>query len=255
MSEKIVAANWKMNKDVVESAEFAKELSKKILNVKKTGVILSPPYTSLFNMNEILKDTIVSLSGQNMHFEDAGAFTAEISAKMLNSVNCEYVILGHSERRHVFNESDETIKKKIDKAFASGLKPILCVGEKLEERKSENTAQRLETQYTSAFEGVSEEDFSKCIIAYEPVWAIGTGETATPEQADEAHLLIRKLTEEKYDKELANDLKILYGGSVKPHNAQELIETENIDGFLVGGASLQVQSFYEIIEIVENYLT
>jgi triosephosphate isomerase len=255
MSEKIVAANWKMNKDVQESVDFAKELSKKILNIKKTGIILSPPYTSLFNMNEILEDTIVGLSGQNMHFEDSGAYTGEISAKMLNSVNCEYVILGHSERRHVFNESDEMIKKKVDKALASGLKPILCVGEKLEERKSGKTADRLKIQYQSAFDGISEEDFAKCIVAYEPVWAIGTGETATPEQADEAHKLIRELTEEKYNAELANELKILYGGSVKPHNAQELIETKNIDGFLVGGASLQVKSFYEIIEIVEKYLT
>jgi len=255
MSEKIVAANWKMNKDVQESADFAEELSKKILNIKKTGIILSPPYTSLFNMNEILKDTRIGLSGQNMHFEDSGAFTGEISAKMLKSVNCEYVILGHSERRHVFNEPDEMIKKKIDKAFASGLKPILCVGEKLEERKSGKTEDRLEIQYNAAFDNIPEEDFARCIIAYEPVWAIGTGETATPEQADKAHKLIREMTAEKYNEELASNLKILYGGSVKPHNAQELIETENIDGFLVGGASLQVQSFYEIIEIVENYLT
>ena len=254
MSEKIVAANWKMNKDVHESADFAEELSKKILNIKRTGIILSPPYTSLFNMNEILKDTRIGLSGQNMHFEDSGAFTGEISAKMLKSVNCEYVILGHSERRHVFNEPDEMIKKKIDKAFASGLKPILCVGEKLEERKSGKTEDRLEIQYNAAFDNISEKDFARCIIAYEPVWAIGTGETATPEQADKAHKLIREMTAENYNQELAEDLKILYGGSVKPHNAQELIETENIDGFLVGGASLQVQSFYEIIEIVENYL-
>jgi len=254
MSEKIVAANWKMNKDVHESADFAEELSKKILNIKRTGIILSPPYTSLFNMNEILKDTRIGLSGQNMHFEDSGAFTGEISAKMLKSVNCEYVILGHSERRHVFNEPDEMIKKKIDKAFASGLKPILCVGEKLEERKSGKTEARLEIQYNAAFDNISEKDFARCIIAYEPVWAIGTGETATPEQADKAHKLIREMTAENYNQELAEDLKILYGGSVKPHNAQELIETENIDGFLVGGASLQVQSFYEIIEIVENYL-
>ena len=254
MSEKIVASNWKMNKDVAESVDFAEKLSKKLLNIKKTGVILSPPYTSLFNMNEILEDTLVSLSGQNMHFEDAGAYTGEISAKMLNSVNCEYVILGHSERRHVFNETDEEIKKKVDKALASGLKPILCVGEKLEQRKSGDTEKLLKSQYNSAFDGVSEEDFAKCIVAYEPVWAIGTGETATPEQADEAHKLIRELTKDKYSAKMADDLKILYGGSVKPHNAQELIETENIDGFLVGGASLQVKSFYEIIEIVENYL-
>ena len=255
MSEKIVASNWKMNKDVAESVDFAEKLSKKLLNIKKTGVILSPPYTSLFNMNEILEDTIVKLSGQNMHYEDSGAYTGEISAKMLKSTNCEYVILGHSERRHVFNEPDEMIKKKVDKAYESGLKPILCVGEKLEERKAGKTADRLKTQYESAFENISEEDFSKSIVAYEPVWAIGTGETATPEQADKAHKLIRELTAEKYSSKIADDLKILYGGSVKPHNAQELIETENIDGFLVGGASLKVKSFYEIIQIVEEYLT
>lgn len=255
MSEKIVASNWKMNKDVAESVDFAEKLSKKLLNIKKTGVILSPPYTSLFNMNEILEDTIVKLSGQNMHYEDSGAYTGEISAKMLKSTNCEYVILGHSERRHVFNEPDEMIKKKVDKAYESGLKPILCVGEKLEERKAGKTADRLKIQYESAFENISEEVFSKSIIAYEPVWAIGTGETATTEQADKAHKLIRELTAEKYSSKIADDLKILYGGSVKPHNAQELIETENIDGFLVGGASLKVKSFYKIIQIVEEYLT
>jgi len=249
---KIVAANWKMNKDIKESFEFTDTLVKNLLNIKQTEVILCPPYTSLFYISELLKTGPVALGAQNMHFEKSGAFTGEISGSMLKSSNCELVILGHSERRHVFNESDKTIKKKIDEALAIGLKPIICVGEKIEERKAEKTSQVIENQYNAAFAGLTEEQTSKCIIAYEPVWAIGTGLTATPEQASEAHSLIRNLVKQQYNENIANNMPILYGGSVKANNAEELINTKHIDGFLVGGASLKVESFTEIIQIVEN---
>ncbi len=254
MAQKIVAANWKMNKTLQESIDFSKEFAKNILNLKKTGVILCPPFISLFNINEILKNTPAKIGGQNMHFAESGAYTSEISASMLKSVNCDYVILGHSERRHDFNETNEFIKKKIDTALAKGLKPIICLGEKLEERESEKTKDVVKKQYDSAFEGISTEEVKNCIIAYEPVWAIGTGLTATPEQASEVHTYIRSLLIEQYDAETADSITIQYGGSVKPANAEELIKSADIDGFLIGGASLKVDSFTEIINIVEEVI-
>jgi len=254
MADKIVASNWKMHKDVEESVEFAKKLKDKVQDINDTEVMVGPPYTSLYSMGEILSDSQITMAAQNMHFEDSGAFTGEISAKMINSTNSDYVILGHSERRHVFNESNETIRKKVEKAYEADIDPIVCVGEELEDRKAGNTAEILEEQYKSAFEGISKENFSKAMIAYEPVWAIGTGESATPEQAGSSHEIIRNFVEEQYDAETAQNLTIMYGGSVKPWNAEELIQTDDIDGFLVGSASLEVKSFYEIIEKVENYI-
>ncbi|RKY55464.1 MAG: triose-phosphate isomerase [Candidatus Neomarinimicrobiota bacterium] len=253
MRRNIVAANWKMNKDVQESYDFTKSLSKKLLNLKRTHIILCPPFTSLFYISELLKNSSIALGGQNMHYEKSGAFTGEISASMLKSSGCDYVILGHSERRHVFNESNELIKKKIDTALSNDLKPIICVGEKLEERQSGKTSEVIRTQYSSAFIGISEQKINQCIIAYEPVWAIGTGITATPEQASEVQGVIRNLVSEQYNREIADSMPILYGGSVKSANAKSLIETENIDGFLVGGASLVVDHFFEIINVVEQF--
>ena len=255
MNKKIVAANWKMNKTVAESVDFTKSLAKNLLNLKETGIILCPPFTSLFKIGEILKETSIAIGGQNMHFEESGAFTGEISADMLNSANCEYVILGHSERRHVFNESNQFIKKKIDVALEKGLQPIICVGEKLEEREAGKTLDVVTEQYESALDGLSSSEVKKCLIAYEPVWAIGTGLTATPKQASEAHGVIRDLLTKQFDIETAEEITILYGGSVKPNNASSLIAAKDIDGFLVGGASLKVDSFLELSLIVENYLT
>ncbi|MCD6204796.1 MAG: triose-phosphate isomerase [Candidatus Marinimicrobia bacterium] len=254
MKRYIAAANWKMNKDVPESREFVKELLKKLLNIKDAEVILCPPFTSLFSIGELLKKSKVRLGAQNMHFADSGAFTGEISAGMLKSVYCEYVILGHSERRHVFGETDEDIHKKLLKALEKELKPILCVGETLEERQSGRTIDVLKQQYRAAFDGLSDNDMRRCAIAYEPVWAIGTGVVATPEQASEAHREIRQLIARQFSGDLAQEMRILYGGSVKPENADELIATDEIDGFLVGGAGLKVDSFASIVQSVDNYL-
>lgn len=254
MRRKIVAANWKMNKDLQESYELTKDLIKKLLDINKTEIILFPPFTSLFHVSEVLKNTPIKLGAQNMYFEKSGAFTGEISGSMLKSVNCQYVILGHSERRHIFNESNEMIKKKVDAALEVDLKPVVCVGETLEERKSNKTTDIIREQYCSAFVDVAEVKANKVVIAYEPVWAIGTGVNATPEQASKAHGLIRGLVREQYSEKISESLPILYGGSVKPNNADDLIKTKDIDGFLVGGASLVVDSFYEIIKTVEDYL-
>jgi len=254
MPKKIVAANWKMNKTYQEADQFALEFAKKILDIKKTGVILCPPYVSLFNINEKLQNTVAEVGAQNMHFEESGAFTSEISADMINSVGAKYVILGHSERRHIFGETDEIIRKKINTALVKGLKPIVCLGELLEERKAGKTIEVVKTQFDAAFEGLIKEEMENCIIAYEPVWAIGTGETATPEQASEVHTEIRKMLVDMFDKETAENITIQYGGSVKPANAKELIESANIDGFLVGGASLKPDMFSDIINAVEDYL-
>ncbi|PIS30776.1 MAG: triose-phosphate isomerase [Candidatus Marinimicrobia bacterium CG08_land_8_20_14_0_20_45_22] len=254
MKKYIVAANWKMNKDVQSSADFAVILSKNLLKLKRTDVILCPPFTSLFHISEMLKITSLKLGGQNMYFEKSGAFTGEISGSMLKSAGCQYVILGHSERRHIFNESDELIQKKMTAALEIGLKPILCLGEKLEERQAGATHNVLERQFKGAFSAVSDDQLKSCVIAYEPVWAIGTGIVATPEQASEAHQFIRQLLKNQYGSENAGTMTILYGGSVKPSNAKTLIEAKDIDGFLVGGASLVEQDFVGISEIVERYL-
>ncbi len=254
MKKYIVAANWKMNKDVRPSADFAVSLSKNLLKLKQTEVILCPPFTSLFHISEMLKVTSLKLGGQNMYFEKSGAFTGEISGSMLKSSGCQYVILGHSERRHVFNESDEMIQKKMTAALEIGLKPILCLGEKFEERQSGATHIVLERQFKSAFSVVSSDRLEFCVIAYEPVWAIGTGVVATPEQASEAHQFIRELLKKQYGSEKAESMTILYGGSVKPSNAKTLIEAKDIDGFLVGGASLIEQDFIGISEIVERHI-
>ena len=254
MRQKIVAANWKMNKIVQESYDFTRNLAIKLLNIRETKIILCPPFVSLFYISELLKETTIGLGGQNMHFEKSGAFTGEISGDMLKSAQCQYVILGHSERRHVFNESDEMITKKINSALEVNLKPIVCVGETLEEREAKRTEDVLQRQYNAAFSGVVESDMSEFILAYEPVWAIGTGVNATPVQASDAHKLLRGFIKSQFGEKISERIQILYGGSVKPANARSLIEKSEIDGFLIGGASLVVDSFVEISNIVEEYI-
>jgi triosephosphate isomerase len=254
MKQYIVAGNWKMHKDVQEANIFVLNMLKNLLNQKKTNIILCPPFTALFNIHEIIKNTPIGLGGQNMHSEPKGAFTGEISGEMLLSAGCQYVILGHSERRHVFGESDDFIREKVKKALAVGLKPIICVGEKLEQRQAGQTLNVVRSQCDSALSVVSENDIQRCVIAYEPVWAIGTGVVATPEQASEAHTMIRKLLAVKYGEEIANSVPILYGGSVKSSNAMSLIYADDIDGFLIGGASLVEDEFVRIAEIVDDYV-
>ncbi len=249
MRKKIVAGNWKMFNNLNESVTLISELKQELANTEvNCKVVICPPFTSLETASTLLKDSVVEVGAQNMFYEDNGAYTAEISAGMLLSVGCKYVILGHSERRTIFGENDELINKKIKKALASGLIPIFCIGETLAEREGGVTEKVIETQVKKGLEGISEEDFKKIVIAYEPVWAIGTGKTATPAQAQEVHAYIRGLLTSLYSKEVADGTVIQYGGSVKPENAKELLSQADIDGALVGGACLKAKSFTEIIK-------
>ncbi|MCX7798363.1 MAG: triose-phosphate isomerase [Melioribacter sp.] len=249
MRTKIVAGNWKMNNDINSSITLINDikngLAQKELNVK---VVICPPFTSLSIASELIKNTPIKLGAQNMYFEKSGAFTGEISPLMLKSVGCEYVILGHSERRTIFGETNQLINKKIKSAVDNGLKPIFCIGETLEERELGKTFEVVETQIREGLQGISETELSDLIIAYEPVWAIGTGKNATPEQAEEVHLFIRDLISKIYSQKFAENLIIQYGGSVKPENSKDLMSKPNIDGALVGGACLIADSFIKIIE-------
>ena len=249
MRKTVIAGNWKMNNDLKESEKLIVELKNLLQNEKPNcDVIVCPPYTSLSEAYKLLKGSQIKLGAQNMHFEENGAFTGEVSASMLKSVGCEYVILGHSERRHIFGESNEMINKKIKKALSAGLKPIFCVGELLEERESGTTNDVVKKQILKGLAEISADEMKNIIVAYEPVWAIGTGKTASPAQAQEVHEFIRDLIEITYSLEVANDLVIQYGGSVKPENAKELISQKDIDGALVGGACLKADSFMGIIK-------
>lgn len=252
MRKNIIAGNWKMNKNLSEAIQLVSELKSELLDKQlKTEVIVAPPFIALEAVNSLIKDSPIKLAAQNMHDNDSGAFTGEISADMLKSVGCEYVILGHSERRNIFGETDEFINSKVKQAFSSGLLPILCCGESLEEREKGVTLNVVENQIRKALDGLSSEQIEKTIIAYEPVWAIGTGKTATPEQAQEVHSAIRKLILEITNDNVANNVTIQYGGSVKPSNARELLSQPDIDGALVGGACLKADSFKDIIISVQ----
>jgi triosephosphate isomerase len=246
---KVIAGNWKMNKDVHQSEELIARLKSALtFDLKGVRVIVCPPFTSLESASRWTKGTSMSLGAQNMYHEDEGAFTGEVSPKMLTSVGCEYVILGHSERRQVFGETDEGINKKVKKAIASGLVPIVCVGETLQQRENNVTTQIITTQVHGVLKDISAEQVEEVIIAYEPVWAIGTGRNASPQQAEEVHHLIRTLLAELYTPVTAEIVIIQYGGSVKPDNAVELLWQPNVDGALVGGASLKADSFSAIIK-------
>ena len=249
MRKIVVAGNWKMNKNLAESIELI-SLIKSTVSEKSSNVdvIVCPPFTSLESASALVKDTEIGLGAQNMYFEENGAYTGEVSADMLKSVGCKYVILGHSERRTIFGETNEIINKKIKKAISAGLYPIFCIGETLEERESGKLKDVVSAQVKEGLEGVSTEDMEKVIIAYEPVWAIGTGKTATPEQAQEMHKFIRDLVADLYSQEVADNLVIQYGGSMKPDNAAELLGQPDIDGGLIGGAALKAESFAAIVK-------
>jgi len=248
MRRKIIAGNWKMNKTLSESIGLISELKSQIANLPENiDVLIFPPYTSLETASALTKDSPIKLGAQNMHQADGGAFTGEISADMLKSVGCEYVILGHSERRHIFGETDELINEKIKKALEKELKPVFCIGETLDERESGIMKDVIKSQVEKGLNGVTENQLNEVIIAYEPVWAIGTGKTASPEQAEEVHKFIRDLISDKYSSQAAENVIILYGGSVKPENASTLLAEEDIDGALVGGACLKADSFAGII--------
>jgi len=249
MRKKVIAGNWKMNKNLNETISLIKEIKLAALTLSgKAEAIICPPFTSLETAAGLLKESAVKLGAQNMHFEESGAFTGEISASMLKSVGTEYVILGHSERRTIFGETDQIINKKIKKALSSGLKPIFCVGETLEERETDKTEKVIEKQVVDGLAGITAEEMKGIIVAYEPVWAIGTGRNATPQQAEDVHVFIRTLIMKLYSEEVADGTIIQYGGSVKPDNSKELLSMPNIDGALVGGACLKADSFIEIIK-------
>jgi len=248
MRQKIMAGNWKMNKSIEESVKLASELN----SPSNVTVIIAPVFTSLLKVKDVIGDKNIRLAAQNMHFAESGAFTGEISPLMLKEVGCEYVILGHSERRNIFGENDELINQKVKSALSHNLKPILCVGELLNEREKGVTNEIISSQIELGLKNVSEEEMKNVVIAYEPVWAIGTGKVATPEQANEAHNVIRQKVREIFSEEIANNIQILYGGSVKPENVDVLLALENVDGGLVGGASLDAKSFNALIESADK---
>jgi triosephosphate isomerase len=244
--KKIVAGNWKMNKSIAEAVVLAQGIKLDLGDFRDVDVVVCPPFTALKAVSDEITSTSIKLGGQNMHFEQDGAYTGEISAAMLRDVYCHYVILGHSERRTYFGETDTIVNKKTKAALAATLIPIVCVGETLEQRQSGSTFDVLRTQVSGSLDGLGD-DLKKVVVAYEPVWAIGTGETASPEQAQEAHQYIRSVIESISNSDTAQTVRIQYGGSVKPGNAAELFSMPDIDGGLIGGASLEARSFVEII--------
>jgi len=248
MRRVIIAGNWKMNKNLKESADLADSLKKSLSGVKEIEVVLCPPFTSLGVVQQVIAGTNVKLGGQDCYWEKEGAFTGEISCAMLKDAGCEYCIVGHSERRQFFSETNETVNKKARALLKEGLKPIVCVGEKLEERKANKTFQVVKDHVVNSLAGLTKEDMQNVVIAYEPVWAIGTGVNATKEQAQEVHKYIRGLLKELFGEATAQAVRIQYGGSVKPENIKELISQEDVDGALVGGASLKSDSFIEIVK-------
>ena len=246
MRRKVIAGNWKMNMLPGEAIEMINELTPLVKDTKNE-VILCVPYTDLFYALLTAQNTNIKIGAQNMHFEESGAYTGEVSGKMLKSINVEYVIIGHSERREYFNETDETVNKKIKAAFKYGLKPIVCVGETLEQREAGKAVDVITKQTELALEDLSNEQVENTIIAYEPIWAIGTGKTATSEDANNAIKEIRNKISEIYGEETASKVIIQYGGSVKSSNAKELFNMSDIDGGLVGGASLKAEEFSKIV--------
>ncbi|SHE28905.1 triosephosphate isomerase [Psychroflexus salarius] len=246
MRTQIVAGNWKMNCDLDDTKSLIEGLKKTTKN-NATEVIIAPSFTNLSLANCLLEDSNIALSAQNMNANDSGAFTGEVSANMLKSVGVTYVILGHSERRAIFHEDAQILKEKTNQALEQNLSPIFCVGEELNVRQNNGHFNLVEEQIAESLFHLSTEEFSKLVIAYEPVWAIGTGETATPEQAQEMHAHIRKVIAKQYDDATANSISILYGGSVKPANAKEIFANPDVDGGLIGGASLKADDFTAII--------
>ncbi len=243
----IIAGNWKMNKTVEESVALAQDVVKAVGSVEDVTVAVCPPFTSLTAVAEVLKGSNVKLGAQDVHWEESGAYTGKVSISMLKSCGVECVILGHSEQRQFFGETNETVNKKVKATLAGDLLPIICVGETLEEREAGKLEEVVKSHVAGAYAGVSKADALKTVIAYEPVWAIGTGVTASPEQADESHAVIRAILTDIYDAEVAESLQIQYGGSMKPDNAKELLGKENVDGGLIGGAALVADLFKGIV--------
>jgi len=241
-----------MNTDKATGVALAKAVAEGSASAAHADVAVCPPYVYLDAISQVVGDSSVALGAQDVYFENDGAYTGEISTTMLNDIGCQYIILGHSERRHVLGETDELINKKVHKTLEAGLLPILCIGELLSEREAGKTMEVCRTQIEGSLQGISAEQMAKITIAYEPVWAIGTGKVATPEQAEEVHGEVRQLLASKYDQATADVVRIQYGGSVKPDNAKELLGQPNIDGALVGGASLTPEAFLGIINAAKG---
>lgn len=247
MRKPIIAGNWKMHKTVSESISLAEGIKDGVTEMNWTEIVICPPFTALGAVAKVISDSEISLGAQNVYWESEGAYTGEISPNFLTDLGCDWVIIGHSERRKYFGETDVNVNRKVKAALKPGLKPIVCVGETLEERERGVTETVVETQVRGALTGLDAQDLDKLVIAYEPVWAIGTGKTASPEAANEVHVQIRKLIRAFFDELTASRIRILYGGSVSPENISELIGMPELDGALVGGASLQVPSFVDIV--------
>lgn len=247
MRKPFIAGNWKMNLTKAEAVALAKAVAEKLPRGSNVEVAVCPPAVYFDAVSAALAGSAVSLGAQNVYFENNGAFTGELSTAMLVDVGCKYVILGHSERRHVMGETDADVNKKTKRALAAGLIPIVCVGETLAQREGGQTLNVVQAQFDGSLAGIVAADMSKVVIAYEPVWAIGTGKVATTAQAEEVHAALRELLQSRYNSEVAEAVRIQYGGSVKPDNAAELLAQPNIDGALVGGASLKAESFLGIV--------
>ncbi len=249
MRKPIIAGNWKMNKTISEACELVNALKEKLADVTDVEIVVAPPFTALWAVAEVIKGSNIKLSAQDMHWEKSGAYTGEVSPLMLKDVGCEYVIIGHSERRMYFAETNETVNKKVKSAHEYSIKPIVCVGERLDEREAGITNDIVKDHVVNGLAGLTAEQMLATVIAYEPVWAIGTGKTATPEQAQEVHKFIRELLVDMYSPEVAEQVRIQYGGSVKPDNIAQLIAEPDIDGGLIGGASLDAESFTKIVKL------
>jgi triosephosphate isomerase len=247
MRRRVIAGNWKMYKTLAETRTFFTAFAPLVATTKHCDIVIAPPFTAISTAVEAAKHSSIAIAGQNVHWEKEGAFTGEISPNMLVEAGCRYVIIGHSERRQFFGETDETVAKKTKAAIAAGLTPIVCVGELLAHREANQTHQICRSQFTGGVAALTPEEFSRILVAYEPVWAIGTGLTATPEIAAEVHRFLRQCAADRFSSAHASALRILYGGSVKPDNIKGLMAQEELDGALVGGASLDAKSFASIV--------
>ncbi|KPJ61903.1 MAG: triosephosphate isomerase [Deltaproteobacteria bacterium DG_8] len=248
MRRPLIAGNWKMNKNSAESIKLVSELREMVSDVSDVEIVVAPPFTALGSVEATIKDSNIFLSAQNTFWQEIGAFTGEISPSMLKDVGCQYTIIGHSERRQYFAETNETVNKRLQAALKASLTPIVCIGETLEEREAGKTLAVIEQQVREGLNGLSSEEMEKVVIAYEPVWAIGTGKTATPDQAQEVHKFIRDQIAQIFGEGVAENIRVLYGGSVKPDNIDQLMAQKDIDGALVGGASLKAESFARIVK-------
>ena len=247
MRHPFIAGNWKMFKTVHETVVYVKEFRSLVKDIEDVEIVIAPPFTAVYAAAEAARNSTIGVAAQNLHWERDGAFTGEVSGPMIKEAGAEYVIIGHSERRTLFGETDQSVNRKIGAAVAAGLVPIVCIGETLAEREAGETLSVLDRQIKAGFDGITGEQVGALVIAYEPVWAIGTGRTATADQAQEAHAHIRQRLRAWFGGDAADACRVLYGGSVKPDNTKELIAQPDVDGALVGGASLDIKSFFDIV--------